>query len=213
MDETGFLSELYPLFQDYVRAEKIADYTFAIYVNTTDPWKLYDYANNALKFPKQIWQPYWGNPEAAENFSPWLERHALFEGPPSDWPEWWPYDWPLTKLIGCGPYIFHQWNTAAEPEYVHVARFKHTNGIQYWASKILCCDITGDFKIDILDYILLMIAYDSKPGDWNWLLKADINKDQKINCHDRKILLQHMQLKPGDKQIINYWKQHKIHID
>ena len=76
-------------------------------------------------------------------------------------------------------------------------------------------DITGDFKVDVCDFcILYILAYGSRPGDWNWIPEADINNDGAVNNLDRLILWQNIQLKPGEQEIIKLLLRvyHKIHI-
>lgn len=45
-------------------------------------------------------------------------------------------------------------------------------------------DINGDRKVNILDIVIVALAFGSQPGDANWNPIADMNKDGKVNILD-----------------------------
>ncbi|MEW6505975.1 MAG: ABC transporter substrate-binding protein, partial [Chloroflexota bacterium] len=120
--KTGGFTSLSKVWKDYIKSENIGTYTLAVYLNTTGLWNVYDLSENALKFPKQIWQPYWGNKTAAEAFHPWETPHPTITG--------------LTSLIGTGPYIFVEWNTTANYIHLHANRagYPRTGLPGYWGT-------------------------------------------------------------------------------
>jgi hypothetical protein len=52
-------------------------------------------------------------------------------------------------------------------------------------------DINGDFKVQLLDLVLLAHAYSSKPGDINWNTDADIDGNGIVGLSDLVALAQH----------------------
>ncbi|MGA3191948.1 MAG: cohesin domain-containing protein [Candidatus Bathyarchaeia archaeon] len=52
-------------------------------------------------------------------------------------------------------------------------------------------DLSGDFKVNISDAILLSSAFNSKPGSSHWNPNADINGDGVVNILDSIILANH----------------------
>lgn len=49
---------------------------------------------------------------------------------------------------------------------------------------ILIGDINGDNNVNILDIVIVALAFNSEPGDPNWNPKADVVQDYKINILD-----------------------------
>lgn len=45
-------------------------------------------------------------------------------------------------------------------------------------------DVNGDGKVDILDLVIITIAFGSKPGDSNWDPRADLQVDSQIDIYD-----------------------------
>lgn len=173
----GFL-QFSDVSRSYVKSVKIDDYCFAVYVNATGLWRLYPLAKNAFKFPRQIWEPYWGDAEAAEAFKPSENVHPIVPG--------------LTCLIGTGPYILVDHNTTAETVHLHINRADYPQtGLpgywaawHYWAEETIPADINKDFRVDFLDLRLVTLAEGSYPSCWNWLPEADTNNDGIIGSQD-----------------------------
>jgi len=111
-----------PVFGDVadklVKVETEGTWIVHAYVNSTCYALIYDLADTALLLPKHLW----GNVTDPLAFRPWEHVHPLFDGSRESWPGWWPYDWPLTMYVGSGPFIFHNWNSTARPQYIHVVR-------------------------------------------------------------------------------------------
>ena len=57
----------------------------------------------------------------------------------------------------------------------------------YFAVKILG-DINGDGIIDIMDLLIIALAYGSQPGDPHWDPDADINNDEIVDIMDAVII-------------------------
>lgn len=55
---------------------------------------------------------------------------------------------------------------------------------------LLAGDLNNDNKIDLTDLTLLSLAYQTKPGDYNWNPFADLNGDGLINMFDLTVLTQ-----------------------
>jgi hypothetical protein len=51
-------------------------------------------------------------------------------------------------------------------------------------------DVNKDGTVNLIDLVLLALAYGSKPGDANWNAKADINGDGRVGLNDLVILAQ-----------------------
>jgi len=209
-NNSGF-NVLSNVWKHYVRAEKLGEYCLAIYLNTTEPWIIYDLSENALKFPRQIWEPYWGNATSAENFEPWKTPHPKVPG--------------LTSLIGTGPYIFVKWDTIANHIHLHVNRPDYPqDGLpgywaawRYWTKIPIPEDINKDFRIDLHDLLLVLTAEDSYPGTWNWLPQADINNNGIINSEDVEAVWKHIirnykQLTRNQKKGLKAILKYKIQI-
>jgi hypothetical protein len=52
-------------------------------------------------------------------------------------------------------------------------------------------DINQDGRVDILDAILMSVAFNSRPGNPNWNPKADLNKDNVVDILDAILLSTH----------------------
>ena len=107
--ETKF-ENLYALWMYYVYSEVNQPFELTVYLNVTGLWYIHTYAGNMFVFPKEVWEGI-TTYEQAEAFEPWTEPAPGWEGPPDTWPEWWPYDFPLTKLFGTGPFVLKVWDT------------------------------------------------------------------------------------------------------
>ena len=118
-----------PIFKDVasklVKVETEGDYIVHAYLNSTSYALIYDLADTALLLPKHLWE----NVTDPLAFRPWEHVHPLFNRSRESWPGWWPYDWPLTMYVGSGPFIFHNWNGTARPQYIHVVR-----NPRYWVT-------------------------------------------------------------------------------
>lgn len=86
----------YEVWKDYIRTEIVNQFEVNVYVNSTNPWILYDLAGTALLFPPHIWNKFWGDPNGAKNFKPWETG----------------------ELIGTGPWVFKGWDTVANKTHV-----------------------------------------------------------------------------------------------
>jgi len=97
--------ELVGLWMDYVKSEVPDDYIVDIYINATGLWKAYDYLGSALVFPRQIWEPFWGDYEGAIAFEPQDYTYEEWTGnpPPEDKPD-------LTAYVGSGPFYMVFWD-------------------------------------------------------------------------------------------------------
>lgn len=119
MGETGHFTQLREVWSTYIKSKVIHDYLVEVYINTTGLWKVYNYAENALKFPKIIWEPFWNDPEGAEAFKPWDITYQDWTGNPP------PADKPYLKcLIGTGPFWLDYWN---EIDTAHLIK-----NVNYW---------------------------------------------------------------------------------
>lgn len=207
----GGFKELSSVWQDYIKSEKISSYCFAIYVNSTSFWKIYDYACNALKFPRQVWEPYWGNAEAADAFKPWENLHPNV---PS-----------LTCLIGTGPYIFVKWDKTLNYVQLHINRAEYPKAgfagywaaWHYWAKEPIPADVNEDFKVDLRDLRRVAMAEGSHPSEWNWFPRADINKNGIIDSEDfetvwKYIVRNYKQLTTKHKKMLEAILEYKIQI-
>jgi hypothetical protein len=82
----------------YVKSEVVRDDMVKIYVNGTGRWKMNDFLAAALSYPRVIWEPFWGDYEAAIAFEPYAISYADHVGsaPPSGLD--------LTAFMGTGPW-------------------------------------------------------------------------------------------------------------
>jgi hypothetical protein len=78
--------------------------------------------------------------------------------------------WNTTGQIPC-----HNFTIWAEASHVPF-ELKFDNNVYYdgWVKIKMLGDVNGDGAIDILDVVLVSIAYGSKPGDKNWNPEADV---------------------------------------
>jgi hypothetical protein len=52
-------------------------------------------------------------------------------------------------------------------------------------------DIDGDFKVKLVDLVILALAYGSRPGEPKWNPNADIDGDNVVGLSDLVILALH----------------------
>jgi ABC-type transport system substrate-binding protein len=82
----------------YVRSEVVRDDMVKVYVNGTGAWKMLDFLAACLQFPQQIWEPFWGDYEAAIAFEPYAISYEDHVGsPPASGLD-------LTAFVGTGPW-------------------------------------------------------------------------------------------------------------
>jgi len=110
--DTGFIRNFprYASIYEYLAWTEIVDpCTIDIYINMTSQWILYDLAGVALMWPKHMYGP-----------GGWLETNGY---DPVNAPVW-EIDYTVGNakkaLIGCGPYIFDEWNPAEN--WVHIVK-------------------------------------------------------------------------------------------
>ena len=45
-------------------------------------------------------------------------------------------------------------------------------------------DVNGDCRVNIIDFVYVILSYGSEPGDRNWNPDADLNQDNRVNIFD-----------------------------
>jgi hypothetical protein len=63
--------------------------------------------------------------------------------------------------------------------------------IDAWIVITIPGDLRGDFKVTLVDLVVLANAYGSKPGDPKWDPNADINGDGKVSLADLVLMAMH----------------------
>ena len=94
----------------YQGCEVVHDYLLKIYINGTGFFKAQEFLGSALVYPRQVWEPFWGDYMGASSYKPWTEAG------PADLP---------TKLYGTGPWILEYWD--------EVSTAKINKNLNYWA--------------------------------------------------------------------------------
>ena len=110
-------SQLFDVWQYYHGCIKYNDYCFGIKVNATGIWRFYSYTMGPI-YPRKIWEPFYGDKEAAEAFKPWEVAYTDYVPPEKQGPT------PPPKcLYGTGEWIFDWYN----PTLGMVRVYKNTN--------------------------------------------------------------------------------------
>jgi len=94
----------------YQGCEVVHDYLLKIYINGTGFFKAQEFLGSALVYPRQVWEPFWGDYTGASSYKPWTEAG------PNGLP---------TKLYGTGPWILEYWD--------EVSTAKINKNVNYWA--------------------------------------------------------------------------------
>jgi ABC-type transport system substrate-binding protein len=95
------MPEYLPIWSVYQGCVKVNDYTADVYINTTGHWKVLDYEDVALQFPRVIWQNLLNYSDITA-FKPWKVSYATQVGhaPPNGLAG-------LSCLIGTGPWFLN----------------------------------------------------------------------------------------------------------